>query len=317
MEREHYQPRLASRLAPKGDTCVALSVRAADGIISDTEDGISCRGGGRDLLHPWLSIDLGCLVNVNGIVLYNRRDCRGELLANVETHIGDVLSLAGGNATAAPIACSAYCLGLCPSSRLLFAAVRRNVRHYGMVLPASTQPDEGSCCQTCFSRADCAEWPTTSTAAVHAAFGRTAPLAGGGPGLPNVYEGSWVETFNQAGFSVCGLDHQGYGRSKGARFGIKFQTHVDNLLMLSGDVLENDNTAFPKGLPYFLVGHSLGGLLATLACLHQPQLFTGLILLSPLLSLDRPIAKRNNSLRSLSLMSFSVHVFYVFCCYTC
>ncbi|GIL93053.1 hypothetical protein Vretifemale_20532 [Volvox reticuliferus] len=117
-----------------------------------------------------------------------------------------------------------------------------------------------------------------------------------GAGLPNLYEGSWVEAFNRAGFSVCGLDHQGYGRSKGVRPGNKFQTHVDNLLLLADDVIESGSVAFPKEAPYFLIGHSMGGLAATLACLKRSDRFAGLVLLSPMLSLE-PSAKRSGSLR--------------------
>ncbi|GLI62313.1 hypothetical protein VaNZ11_004920 [Volvox africanus] len=119
-----------------------------------------------------------------------------------------------------------------------------------------------------------------------------------GAGLPNLYEGSWVEAFNRAGFSVCGIDHQGYGRSTGVRPKNKFQTHVDNLLLLSDDVLESGSSAFPKEAPYFLVGHSMGGLAATLACLKRPHRFAGLVLLSPLLSPSlEPAAKKSGSLR--------------------
>lgn len=39
---------------------------------------------------------------------------------------------------------------------------------------------------------------------------------------------------NKAGFAVAGIDHQGFGRSKGVRSYIdRFQDHVDNLMLLS------------------------------------------------------------------------------------
>lgn len=38
-----------------------------------------------------------------------------------------------------------------------------------------------------------------------------------GPGKPKVYENSWIQAFNQAGYSVCGIDQQGLGFSEGAR----------------------------------------------------------------------------------------------------
>jgi alpha-beta hydrolase superfamily lysophospholipase len=38
-------------------------------------------------------------------------------------------------------------------------------------------------------------------------------------GRPHVYEGSWVEALNEKGYSVCGLDNTGCGRSSG-KFGL-------------------------------------------------------------------------------------------------
>eukprot|EP00798_Chlamydomonas_sp_ICE-L_P010167 gene10167-8072_t len=38
-----------------------------------------------------------------------------------------------------------------------------------------------------------------------------------GPGEPNIYQGSWVERLNAAGYSVVGCDNQGAGRSEGLR----------------------------------------------------------------------------------------------------
>ena len=38
------------------------------------------------------------------------------------------------------------------------------------------------------------------------------------PGRPAVYNNSWVQRMNAAGFSVCGMDQQGAGRSGGIRF---------------------------------------------------------------------------------------------------
>lgn len=35
------------------------------------------------------------------------------------------------------------------------------------------------------------------------------------PGEQVIYEGSWVEKLNQAGFFVCGIDNQSCGRSEG------------------------------------------------------------------------------------------------------
>ena len=40
---------------------------------------------------------------------------------------------------------------------------------------------------------------------------------GNKPGASKEYAGSWVEAFNEAGYSVCGIDYQSHGRSKSLR----------------------------------------------------------------------------------------------------
>lgn len=40
-------------------------------------------------------------------------------------------------------------------------------------------------------------------------------LKAAGDGKPSLYKGSWVESLNQRGFSVCGMDSQSCGRSEG------------------------------------------------------------------------------------------------------
>jgi alpha-beta hydrolase superfamily lysophospholipase len=52
-------------------------------------------------------------------------------------------------------------------------------------------------------------------------------------GRAHVYEGSWVEAFNKAGYSVCGVDNTGSGRSSG-KFGLveKAEDLRDDVLAL-------------------------------------------------------------------------------------
>jgi hypothetical protein len=86
-----------------------------------------------------------------------------------------------------------------------------------------------------------------------------------------------------------GIDNQGAGRSQG-RFGLikSFDRVVDDLLQLT-DLLRGP--AAPQGfgahLPAFGVGCSLGGCIALLASMRRPGLFKGLVLLAPMLSLER------------------------------
>ena len=56
-----------------------------------------------------------------------------------------------------------------------------------------------------------------------------------GPGKPKVYEGSWVQAFNHAGFSVCSIDQQGLGFSEGAR---QLRCYVESFDDYVRDVLQ-------------------------------------------------------------------------------
>ncbi|KAG2485920.1 hypothetical protein HYH03_015364 [Edaphochlamys debaryana] len=126
-----------------------------------------------------------------------------------------------------------------------------------------------------------------------------------GPGLPNLYVGSWVASLNAAGWAVAGADHVGFGRSGGVRAHCgAFQEHVDNLLLLADHVRSSGGEAFPASRrPHFLLAHSMGGLAAVMAALQQPGRFAGLVLLAPLLSLARRAAEVAGMRPLLSLLS--------------
>lgn len=145
-----------------------------------------------------------------------------------------------------------------------------------------------------------------------------------GPSQPSSYENSWAETFNKAGISVCGIDNQGCGASEallGLRFySQSFNSYVDDVLQFARLVSEientttttvphedtttatddnkNDNSNVPhqgfSGLPIFITGISLGGCITFSACLRSPELFKGMILLAPMLSLERVSRKGLN-----------------------
>jgi alpha-beta hydrolase superfamily lysophospholipase len=84
------------------------------------------------------------------------------------------------------------------------------------------------------------------------------------------------------GFVVYALDHRGHGRSDGHRALIDRVDHavadLDQLVVLAAGEHE--------GLPLFLLGHSMGGLIAVCyAIAHQDRL-TGLLLSGPLAALE-------------------------------
>ncbi len=88
-----------------------------------------------------------------------------------------------------------------------------------------------------------------------------------------------AERLAAAGFALHALDHRGHGRSVGPRALVDVGTVVADL-----DTLV-DSVAQP-GAPLFLLGHSMGGLIATeYAIRHQGKL-TGLVLSAPLAALE-------------------------------
>ena len=84
------------------------------------------------------------------------------------------------------------------------------------------------------------------------------------------------------GYAVYALDHRGHGHSEGTRALLdrvdNAVADLDSLVLLAG--------AEHPGLPLFLLGHSMGGLISVrYAVLHQDRL-TGLLLSGPLAALD-------------------------------
>ncbi|KDD74778.1 hypothetical protein H632_c1079p0 [Helicosporidium sp. ATCC 50920] len=104
--------------------------------------------------------------------------------------------------------------------------------------------------------------------------------------------GAWVQRLNEAGISVCGLDNQGCGRSEGARnlrfFIERFDDLVDDVLQLRALLSSAADCPCPgfANLPVFASGISMGGCVALRCALASPELFRGLMLLAPMLSLD-------------------------------
>ena len=150
----------------------------------------------------------------------------------------------------------------------------------------------------------------------HGAYLHFEVLRGTVPGAPQRYDGSWAESLNAAGISVCGLDNQGCGLSEGLnglRFYVEsFDDYVDDVLQLAAAVAGHPPPtgcppfALPSrafaGLPTFLSGISLGGCIVYNAADRAPaDLFRGVVFLAPMLSLERASRKGLNPyLRPLS-----------------
>jgi alpha-beta hydrolase superfamily lysophospholipase len=81
------------------------------------------------------------------------------------------------------------------------------------------------------------------------------------------------------GYALYGLDHQGHGKSEGQRIYVdRFQVYLDDLKTFY-DMVRKDN----PNLKIFLLGHSMGGLIATAYTLQHQQELAGLIVSAPLL----------------------------------
>lgn len=86
-----------------------------------------------------------------------------------------------------------------------------------------------------------------------------------------------AESLRDAGFVVVAQDHRGHGYSGGAK------QRFESVQQLVEDVdlaVQDARKAHP-GLPLFVFGHSMGGLVATQYTLEHPQDVAGLVLSGP------------------------------------
>jgi alpha-beta hydrolase superfamily lysophospholipase len=89
--------------------------------------------------------------------------------------------------------------------------------------------------------------------------------------------GEWLA---QRGWSLRGHDHRGHGRSHGARGALR--TSHDLVDDLAAGI---DAATVDSGAPPWLMGHSMGGLVALTCALRHPDRIAGLVLSSPSLAL--------------------------------
>ena len=92
-----------------------------------------------------------------------------------------------------------------------------------------------------------------------------------------------VSTLLAAGFTVTTLDHNAHGRSEGtARAQLRggWQALVADVIQLATDVAPPSAAGATRR---FLVGHSMGGLVAALCAIQAPELWAGAVLTAPAL----------------------------------
>lgn len=91
-----------------------------------------------------------------------------------------------------------------------------------------------------------------------------------------------AEFLNTFGIYAFAHDHVGHGQSEGSRVHIDdFQEYVDDCVLHA----EKMRKEFPN-IPMFVLGHSMGGLIAIVATNQRPDLFRGVILDAPLITQD-------------------------------
>ncbi|XP_058581774.1 monoglyceride lipase isoform X4 [Neofelis nebulosa] len=77
---------------------------------------------------------------------------------------------------------------------------------------------------------------------------------------------------------VFAHDHVGHGQSEGERMVVSdFHVFIRDVLQ-HVDIMQKDH----PGLPVFLLGHSMGGAITILTAAERPGLFSGMVLISPL-----------------------------------
>ncbi|MCW2997867.1 MAG: alpha/beta hydrolase fold protein [Solirubrobacterales bacterium] len=86
-----------------------------------------------------------------------------------------------------------------------------------------------------------------------------------------------AEALNADGAVVYALDHHGHGRSDGERASV---ADVQDFVTDLGTVI--GRTSGKHGLPIVLIGHSMGGLIATRYAQQHPELLAGLVLSGPI-----------------------------------
>ena len=105
-----------------------------------------------------------------------------------------------------------------------------------------------------------------------------------------------VNEFVPAGYLVCGMDNRGHGHSDGRRSYInRFSEYVGDLNAYV-DIVKNQ---YPD-TKLFMVGHSLGGTIATAYAEKYQAKLAGLILSAPVLKAGSSITRRDKLLASIA-----------------
>jgi alpha-beta hydrolase superfamily lysophospholipase len=105
--------------------------------------------------------------------------------------------------------------------------------------------------------------------------------------------GNVVEQMLLQGVSIWALDHRGHGRSEGKRGHVlNFSQYANDLRLL----VQLARTDLPEGMKCFLLGHSLGGLIALDFIRQNSDLVDGVIASSPALGMAIAVPRAKKAL---------------------
>ena len=106
-----------------------------------------------------------------------------------------------------------------------------------------------------------------------------------------------AEYLTGRGFTVAALDHPGHGQSEGGRCYINsFDDYLNTLRVFHQRVLQDN-----AGLPVFLLGHSMGGLISSAYLLRHQSELAGCILSGPAIMTDVEPGRLQMTLASVAI----------------
>ncbi|HET7274602.1 MAG TPA: alpha/beta hydrolase [Longimicrobiaceae bacterium] len=123
---------------------------------------------------------------------------------------------------------------------------------------------------------------------------RSAVLISHGLGEHSARYSAFAELLASCHVNVYALDHRGHGRSDGRRGHVdSFQQYLEDFERFRRTIL----SSLPSGIPLFLLGHSLGGLIA-IRYLQEfsTHYFAGAILSAPALGISADVPPWKNAL---------------------
>ena len=101
-----------------------------------------------------------------------------------------------------------------------------------------------------------------------------------------------AKEINRHGMLVAGVDHQGHGHSEGDRGHVqRFSDYVDDLIQFSTAVLPaNLPATVSEDTPYFLFGHSMGGLIASTSLIRSQKPWRAAVISAAAVTADPKVA---------------------------